>query len=74
MDSIHELLSNFARNFPLENTDVKCKVYYDESNNYRKVYIKNRKLNILKDGNFVLARSEHRHPHRECGKLKDDST
>ena len=52
---MHELFGNFTRNFPLGNTDIKCELYYDESNNYRKVYIKNKKLNIPKDDNFVLA-------------------
>ena len=30
-------------------------VFYDETNNYRKVFINGQKLNIASDSNFVLA-------------------
>ena len=39
----------------IQNVDVQKNVFYDESNNYRSVYLRNGKLNIPEDNNFVQA-------------------
>lgn len=35
--------------------DLAWDVFYDETNNYRKVFLSNGRLNITFDSNFVLA-------------------
>ena len=52
-----------------ENIDL-YDVYYDESNNYRKVYLSDGKLNIASDDNFVLGGIVLKH-HSEQFSLDD---
>lgn len=51
MDTLFDILSRLG----MQDPSVKTNVFYDESNNYRKVYLKDGKLNIKEDNNFVIA-------------------
>lgn len=55
IDELQEMDRTFNEFFDITGVDNKYYIFYDESNNYRKVTIKKRKFNIANDGNFVLA-------------------
>lgn len=47
--------ADFEDFFDIKNSDMKCNIFYDESNNYGRVYLCNGKLNIPNDYNFLLG-------------------
>ena len=51
METFFDILSRWG----MQDPSVKTNVFYDESNNYRKVCLKEGKLNIREDNNFVIA-------------------
>ncbi|EPU0491438.1 DUF3800 domain-containing protein [Vibrio cholerae] len=52
---VNEMRSPFIRMHRLRNVDEKYTFFYDESNNFRKVYLKNGGFNISRQDNFVLS-------------------
>ena len=51
METFFDILSGLG----MQDPSVTTNVFYDESNNYRKVYLKDGKLNIPEDNNFAIA-------------------
>ncbi|HAS6088074.1 TPA: hypothetical protein I7120_23705, partial [Vibrio vulnificus] len=52
---VNEMRTPFIRMHQLRNVDEKYTFFYDESNNFRKVYLKTGGFNISKQDNFVLS-------------------